>query len=160
MTGNGGYALGHTAKGEWYEYTVRVREAGPFDVIATVSSGNSTSSFIISEVIEETVQDLCKINVPQTANNDWSKYETVPKAQESPIHLGYFETGIHVLRITIDGAYCNIDKIEVINDTSDVKYITDDDKKANGTRYNLSGMPVDESYKGFVIMNGKTLLQQ
>ena len=160
VTGNGGYALGHTAKGEWYEYTVRVREAGPFDVIATVSSGNSTSSFIISEVIEETVQDLCKIDVPQTANNDWSKYETVPKAQESPIHLGYFETGIHVLRITIDGAYCNIDKIEVINDTSDVKYITDDDKKANGTRYNLSGMPVDESYKGFVIMNGKTLLQQ
>jgi len=160
VAGNGGYVLGHTAKGEWYEYTVKVREAGPLDVIATVSSGNSTSSFTISEVIEETVQELCKINVPQTGDNDWSKYTTVPQAQEGPIHLGYFEAGIHVLRITIDGAYCNIDKIEVTNDTSDVKYITDDDKKANGTRYNLSGMPVDESYKGFVIIDGKTTLQQ
>ena len=158
VTGNGGYALGHTAKGEWYEYTVRIKEAGPLDVIATVSSGISTSSFIISEVIEETVHDLCKISVPQTGDNDWSKYETVP--QEGSIHLGYFEKGIHVLRITIDGAYCNIDKIEVINDTSDVKYITDDDKKANGTRYNLSGLPVDESYKGFVIIDGKTTLQK
>ena len=158
VTCKGGYALGHTAKGEWYEYTVRIKEAGPLDVIATVSSGISTSSFIISEVIEETVHDLCKISVPQTGDNDWSKYETVP--QEGSIHLGYFEKGIHVLRITIDGAYCNIDKIEVINDTSDVKYITEDDKKANGTRYNLSGLPVDESYKGFVIIDGKTMLQK
>ena len=71
VTGNGGYALGYTTSGEWYEYTVNVLEAGTYTYKATVSSGNNSSSFSLSLVEGEDLTELASVSVPQTGDNDW-----------------------------------------------------------------------------------------
>lgn len=151
VTGNGGYALGYTANNEWYEYSVRVSSAGKYSYTATVSSGNDNTGFNIGVVNNGSVTNLCKVNVPNTGS--WDTYKTVSGT------LGNLEAGSQILRITINGAYCNIDKI-TITVAASVNYITDDDTKANGTRYNLGGTIVGKDYKGIEIINGKKVLQK
>ena len=65
--------------------------------------------------------------------------------------------GEQIIRLVITGDNCNIDRIEFTS-TNDVKYITQDDFDANGTRYNLGGTRVNEYRNGINIMNGKKVL--
>ena len=149
VTGNGGYALGYTANNEWYEYTVKVSPAGKYSYTATVSSGTDNSGFNIGIVKDGKVTNLCKVNVPN--GGSWDTYRTVSGT------LGNLEAGTQILRITINGAYCNIDKIQ-FTCTVDVDYITQDDVEASGTRYNLGGAIVGDDYNGITIKNGKKYL--
>ena len=106
VKGNGGTCLGYTAQGEWLDYTVNVTEAGKYEYEATVSAGNDGAGFTLSLVNDGQVTQLAKVNVPKTADNDWSKYKTVSGKLSKTL-----EAGEQILRITIDGAYANIDKI-------------------------------------------------
>ena len=90
---------------------------------------------------------LATVSVTNTGS--WDTYETVNGTLEKG--LG---TGPHILRFTITGAYCNIDKVK-FDFVSDVKYVTKDDEYANGTRYNFGGQRVNEYKRGMTIMDGK-----
>jgi len=148
---NGGIVIGNTADGEWLEYTVNVLTAGNYKYSVTASSGVTGSGFQIG-IVNNGVNNICKVNIPQTGDNTWSNYQSVTG------DLGYLDAGLQVLRVTIDGAYCNIDRIELILDSDDVSYIMPDDRNANGTRYNLGGSIVGDDYKGIVIINGRKIM--
>ena len=149
VKGNGGYALGYTNSGEWMEYTVNVKSSGTYDFVATASSGTDNSGFRIGLMKDGVETQLATVSVPKTADSDWSVYTEIPGTLSKG--LG---TGPHILRITITGSSCNIDKIQ-FTFKSDVKYIQDQDEFANGTRYNLGGQRVNQYRKGMTIMNGK-----
>ena len=148
---NGGIVIGNTADGEWLEYTVNVLSAGNYKYSVVASSGVSNSGFQIG-IVNNGVNNICKVNIPQTGDNSWSNYQSVTG------DLGYLDARLQILRVTIDGAYCNIDRIELTLDPNAVSYITPDDRNANGTRYNLGGSIVGDDYKGIVIINGKKIL--
>ena len=106
VTGNGGHALGYTAQGEWLEYTVNVAKGGSYTYEAYASSGLTGSGFSVSLVKNGQLTTLCQVDVPQTADNDWNQYVKLEGELSQPL-----EAGRQVLRITVTGGYCNIDKI-------------------------------------------------
>ncbi len=101
VKGNGGYAIGYTAKGEWLNYTVNIEERGTYTVQAYVSSGSNGSGFTVN-----CGNSNAKFSVPQGA--DWDTYTKIEEEME------FYDEGEQTIRITIDGAYCNIDKLVFI----------------------------------------------
>lgn len=151
--GNGGYVLGYTAKGEWTEYTVDVTEAGEYEYIATVSSGADNSGFSLTLWQDDNLVRLTnKINVPN--GGSWDIYKTVSGKLLHPL-----QKGEQVIRLTIDAPYCNIDKIEFKNSASGIHTIEDDTHDGDAT-YSLTGQRVGSGYQGFVIRNGKKLINR
>ena len=101
--------IGYTAKDEWLEYTVNVKEAGKYSYEATVSSGTTNSGFRISLVnANGTFTTLANVSVPQTGNSDWGTYKAV-----TGNFLKELPAGQQILRFTITGASCNIDKVKL-----------------------------------------------
>ena len=155
VTGNGGHAIGYTANGEWLEYSVNVKTPGEYSFTATVSSGNSGSGFSIGLVDGNKVTNLANVSVPQDANGSWDNYTTV-KGKLSK-HL---DVGKQIIRITITGAYCNIDKIQFTNTLdTDVEMIIDTDSQVSES-YNLYGIKVDSNYKGIVVKDGEKIFNK
>ena len=93
--------------------------------------------------------------VPQTANNSWDTYR-VMKGNISRI----LEAGEHILRITITGANCNIDKIELkcTENTPVVPLLAE--PPTLQPMYNLGGQKVGTNYRGIVIQNGRKVLKR
>ena len=155
VTGNNSHALGYTAVNEWVEYSVNVTEGGKYAYKATVSSGVTGSGFTIGLVEDGKITSLCKVNVPQTGSNNWDTYKTV---------TGYLsknlEVGNQILRFTINGANCNIDKVEFICTVSDGLEVITTAEAVDNTTYNLYGIKVGADYKGIVIRNGKKYLNK
>ena len=149
VKGNGGTAIGYTAKGEWLEYTIDVQEAGTYDYVATVSSGVSGSGFSIGVFIDNKLTTLAKVSVPQTGNNDWSKYTTVEGQLSKDL-----EVGQQILRISITSDQCNIDKIELKCTSSGIHDMIYDIPLSQDA-YDLFGRKVNNNYKGIIIKNGK-----
>ena len=106
VAGNNGYVIGYTATGEWLEYTVNVTEAGKYSYQAYVSSGLSGSGFSVSLKTDNGFVNLCKVSVPQTGDNKWDRYQAVSGTFDVPL-----EEGQHILRVTIDGGNCNLDRM-------------------------------------------------
>ena len=154
VNGNGGKVIGYTNTGEWLEYSINVARAGYYSYSATVSSGVTGSGFRIGLMEDGKETQLFSVSVPQTGDNNWGTYKTVSGNIKSPL-----ESGKQVIRLTITGSSCNIDKV-YLSFVSSVKYVTPDDVKANGTRYNLGGAIVGDDYKGIVIIDGKKVLQK
>ena len=156
VTGNGGYAIGYTATGEWLEYTVNVKEAGKYAYSAIASSGVTGSGFTLSLVKDGNLTTLCKVNVPQTGNNDWNNYQSI-EGNIAP----KLKAGKQTFRLTIDSPYCNIDKIELRCIVSDgVDKVSDDSRFSSDDIFNIYGMKVDSRYKGIVIHDGKKRLNR
>ena len=150
VKGNNGTCIGYTAANEWLEYSVNVTEPGKYSYEAVVSSGTTKSGFTIGLVQGSRVTTVAKVSVPQTANNDWGTYKTVTGDFTQEL-----AEGNQILRITITGANCNIDKVRLIctlnTGVEEVKTID----LGKPIIYNLQGMKVDDTYKGIVIINGK-----
>lgn len=109
VKGNSGYAIGYTETREWLEYTVNVQKAGKYTYEATVSSGVNTSSFRIRLHEGNNFITLADVAVPQTASNSWSTYKTVKGELSQEL-----KEGEQILRFTITGGNCNIDKVRFI----------------------------------------------
>ena len=136
VKGNGGTVIGYTAQGEWLEYTVNVSQAGEYEYEATVSSGNDGAAFSLSVIKDGQMTQLAKVKVPKTGDNDWSKYKTVTGKLSKPL-----EAGEQTLRITIEGAYANIDKIEIKSTETGITEVRG--HGSTGVReYNLAGQKV------------------
>ena len=154
VVGNKGTCIGYTAANEWLEYTVNVKEAGTYSYIATVSSGTTGSGFTIGLKNNSSVISLAKVNVPQTGNSNWDTYTTVEGTFSREL-----KQGEQILRITINGANCNIDKIELKCTTpSGITDVNVDD--AEQKSYDLLGRPVNGNYKGIIIKNGKKYIRK
>ena len=149
VKGNGGTAIGYTAEKEWLEYSIDVQEAGTYQYVATVSSGTSGSGFSIGIQKNGGMITLAKVSVPQTGNNNWDTYKTVEGQLSQNL-----EVGQQIMRFTITGQQCNIDKVELrclttgIHDMNNDITITKD-------AYDLFGRKVNDNYKGIIIRNGK-----
>jgi hypothetical protein len=98
-----GIALGYTQAGEWLEYTVDVKADGEYNIDASVAAGNSTSAFKLY-IDEKAITD--DISVPQTADNSWDTYKTIPVKEKVAL-----KAGKHVLKLEITANYANIDWI-------------------------------------------------
>lgn len=153
VKGNGGNAIGYTAKDEWLEYSVNVTKAGKYYCVATVSSGTTGSEF---RIYKGSTSFLWNISVPQTASNSWNTYKKVENKT-----LKQLSAGKQILRIKITGANCNIDKIEVKPDES--TGIDDIENEVTGPRedeYNLAGQKVGDGYRGIIVSNGRKVLKR
>ena len=107
VNGNNGRAIGYTNTDEWLEYTVNVQQDGFYSYQAYASSGTTNSGFRLYVSDENGLTDLTdNISVPQTGNNVWSNYTTI--AGRTKIKL---KKGVNVIRLTITGSNCDIDKI-------------------------------------------------
>ena len=153
VKGNGGTVIGYTAQGEWLDYTVNVAQAGEYEYEATVSSGNDGAAFSLSVIKDGQMTQLAKVKVPKTGDNDWSKYKTVKGKLSKPL-----EAGEQTLRITIEGAYANIDKIEIKSTETGIRSVKTGDSSQD-TVYNLAGQKVNSRYKGIVIQDGKKVMK-
>ena len=149
VSGNGGRAIGYTNTGEWTEYTIDVKEAGSYSYKATVSSGTTNSGFSINLKKDNTITKLADVKVPQTGSNDWGTYKVVEGTLSKDL-----EAGEQILRITITGSSCNIDKIQFICTASGISEMIADTEAIDGATYNLSGQKVNANYKGIVIQRG------
>lgn len=149
VNGNGGKAIGYTSTGEWVEYTINVKESGTYDYKATVSSGTTNSSFSINLKNGNSITKLADVKVPQTGNNDWDTYKTVEGTLSKPL-----EAGEQIIRLTITGSNCNIDKIQFSINTAGINDVKMDEPSDN-TLYNLSGQKVKSNYKGIIIRKGQ-----
>lgn len=98
--GEGNYVVGWTHKGEWMDYTIDVKESTAYSYSALVASGLDRSSFSLS-IDGKSIAPA--IVVPNTGS--WTNYRSV-KGETSVITAGK-----HVLRVTIESDYCNLDKI-------------------------------------------------
>ena len=153
VKGNGGVVIGYTAANEWLEYSVNATVTGQYACEATVSSGTTGSGFTLGLVENGKVTNLCKIDVPQTGNSSWDTYKTVTANISKEI-----TEGEHILRITINGANCNIDKITMkCTQPSGIGVVATDEVVAKPT-YNLSGQKVGSNYKGIIIRNGRKVI--
>ncbi|MBR5656651.1 MAG: endo-1,4-beta-xylanase [Prevotella sp.] len=156
VKGNGGTCIGYTAVNEWLEYSVNVKEAGKYSYEATVSSGTTGSGFRIQLVNGNQTITLATVNVPQTGNSDWGTYTVVKGNLNRNL-----EAGDQIIRFTISGANCNIDKVEFkCVESAGVENITIDDAPGSKAIYNLAGQQVNGNYKGIVIKNGKKTLNK
>ena len=69
VKGNGGTAIGYTAKGEWTEYSVNVKEPGEYSFEATCSNGaSSNGGFTINLVKGTTVTKIGTVTVSSTTS--------------------------------------------------------------------------------------------
>jgi len=162
VKGNGGSAIGYTAKGEWTEYSVNVKEAGGYSCEATVSSGTTGSGFTVGLVSGKEVKTLCKISVPQTANNNWDTYKVV-KVDKLNMEL---PAGEQIIRITIDGNSCNIDKLAFKSLTPSGIMTIGTDVQNNADVYTLQGVKVGSMAewnalpRGIYVVDGKVRTKQ
>ena len=153
---NGGYVLGWTSQNEWYEYTVDVKQEGQYTCDAVVSSGVTNSGFNVGIVENGKVTNLWRMSVPQTGNNSWDTYKTI-----SNTTLKELKEGKQIIRISIFGANCDIDKIELkCVVATGINEMNANGADSNGAIYNLSGQRVDDNYKGVVIINGKKMIKK
>jgi GH35 family endo-1,4-beta-xylanase len=155
VKGNGGKAIGYTSASEWIEYSVNVKEPGEYQCIATVSSGTTNSGFTLALRNNSVSTTLCKINVPQTANNSWDTYKTVTVNLSRALTVGE-----QVWRITINGANCNIDKLELKLIDTGIEDMENSQQEGNQPQYNLSGQKVGTDFRGIVIKNGRKVLKR
>ena len=103
VKGNGGKAIGYTNAGEWSLYTVNVAATQKYYWGAYVSSGTTGAAF---RLYLDDVDITGKISIPQTGSNDWSKYKLI--TGETKVEL---TQGTHVIKLAIEGANGNIDKV-------------------------------------------------
>jgi len=96
-----GYKVGWTVAGEWLEYTISVATAGTYTWIARASTGSDSAAFHM-EV--DSVDISGHIQVASTGT--WDDFKEFTGTTTIPL-----TAGTHVLRITIDRSYLNLDWI-------------------------------------------------
>lgn len=107
IEGADSYAIGYTAQGEWMEYTVNVTEAGIYAFDLYAASGISGSGISLSIDQGNGLQAIGSASIPVIKDSDWSAYTTIHGICSVPLTVGE-----HILRVSITGAYCNLDRID------------------------------------------------
>lgn len=153
VKGNGGSAIGYTAKGEWTEYSVNVTEAGDYSFEATCSNGSSSAGgFSISLVSGTSVIKIADVKV--TTTGGWNTYSVMKGNLTRKL-----ATGEQILRFTITDGNCNIDKVKFICTTTGIQSVSVVPASINV--YNLYGVKVGTMAgwqnlpRGIYVVNGR-----
>lgn len=153
VKGNGGSAIGYTAKGEWTEYSVNVTEAGDYSFEATCSNGSSSAGgFSISLVSGTSVIKIADVKV--TTTGGWNTYSVMKGNLTRKL-----ATGEQILRFTITDGNCNIDKVKFICTTTGIQSVSAVPASINV--YNLYGVKVGTMAgwqnlpRGIYVVNGR-----
>lgn len=93
-----GRAIGYTEADEWLEYTVDVKEAGEYDVVASVSNGNNKGTVTVKV-------GSAKADLSFNKTADWDTYEDAT----GKLTLA---AGKQTVRITINTASTNVDYVK------------------------------------------------
>ncbi|MBQ2560185.1 MAG: carbohydrate-binding protein [Fibrobacter sp.] len=99
-----GYVVGHNQEGEWLEYTVNVKKAGDYSMVASVATDNSTAGFSLS-VDGNTVAEV------PVSGTSWDEFKDVKATVPLP-------AGEHVLRVTVTGSWFDVDYFVFSNGSS------------------------------------------
>ena len=99
-----GYVVGHNQEGEWLEYTVNVKEAGDYSMVASVATDNSTAGFSLS-VDGNTVAEV------PVSGTSWDEFTDVKAIVPLP-------AGEHILRMTVTGSWFDVDYFVFSNGSS------------------------------------------
>lgn len=91
-----GVILGYNQEGEWFEYSVNIKEAGDYTMFASVATDNSTSGFSLS-IDGGTIVE----NIP-TSGTSFDSFDFVKANVTLP-------EGEHILRMTVTGSWFDID---------------------------------------------------
>lgn len=118
---NGEYFVGWTNGGEWLEYTVSVEEEQLMVWSARVAAGLGGAAF---RIYMGNTDITGKVLIPQTASNSWSVYTEVKGRTRIAMPVGTY-----ALRLVIEGAYGNIDKITFETSTGNEILTTPYNKK-------------------------------
>ena len=96
-----GYALGYTNAGDYFEYTVDVKNAGTYTVTVRGATGNETAASVSLSAGTKSVQ----ASIPTLG--DWNTYSDVEAGKLK------LSAGTQILRLTIDDSYVNVDWIQL-----------------------------------------------
>lgn len=159
----GSFVIGYTEKGEWLKYTVKVADAVDYSVTARVASAAKGSAFHL-EMDDKPITDTVKVD----SIGGWGDYKEI-KFKTSEITAGE-----HVLKLSIDGSYVNIDWLDFVSRADTTAAIGNKgvrlglDKSAtykvfdlNGNYLGVSaGTKIGNLGKGVYMLkgNGKTLM--
>ena len=105
-TCTGGRVLGYTSTDEWLEYTVYVNQGGYYNYEAVVSSDNSNGSIRLSVNDGDGLTDITDI-IKVSNTTTYSTYQSV-----SGRTITQLKAGLNIIRLTITGGNCNVDKIK------------------------------------------------
>ena len=106
-----GYVIAWTTGGEWLDYTVNVEEEQVMVWSARVAAGMSGAAF---RIFMDDIDITGKVSVPQTDSGSWSVFTEVKGRTKIALPVG-----THKLRLVIEGANGNIDKITFVKSTGD-----------------------------------------
>ena len=99
-----GYVVGYNQEGEWLEYSVNVKEAGDYTMVASVATDNSTSGFTLS------IDGNSIAEVPLSGTS-WDEFVDVKAKVTLP-------AGEHILRMTVTGSWFDVDYFAFSNGSS------------------------------------------
>lgn len=107
----GEYAIGWTKKGEWLEYTLEVKYDDEYNWTAYAASGSDGSSFKLY-IDDKAISEAISVK----NSGDWKTF------REYTGKTGELEKGKHILKVSIEADFVNIDKVEfkAVNEHSDV----------------------------------------
>ena len=99
-----GNALGYTTAGDYFEYTLEVKQSTMYKVTVRGATGNAIDGFVTIEVGPKSTK------VPVVSKGDWDVYS---EAEGDAIEIA---AGKQTLRLTINDNYLNVDyiKLEVV----------------------------------------------
>ena len=119
--------VGHNQAGEWLEYTVNVKEAGDYEMIASVATENSTDGFSLS------IDGKSVAEVP-VSGSSWDDFTEVSKKVTLP-------EGEHILRFTVVGDWFDVDYLKFCKESCD--------EKVDLAKVHLTSFESENSYNVF-----------
>ena len=107
----GEYAIGWTKAGEWTEYTLEVKYDDEYTWTAYAASGSDGSSFKLY-IDDKAISEAISVK----NSGDWKTF------REYTGKTGELEKGKHILKVSIEADFVNIDKVEfkAVNEHHDV----------------------------------------
>lgn len=132
---NGGLVLGCNPTGNYFQYTIKVPEAGNYYVYATVAAEGDGA--ILFKIGDKAITDTLKYT-----GDSWTKFEKI-KGQAK-----FDATGEQILTLEIAKGYIDVDKFEFM-----VTDCAPGDASCGGPSYNCEAYPDDPMCRT-VLING------
>ena len=98
---NGGLVLGCNPTGNYFQYTIKVPEAGNYLVYATVAADGEGS--IVFKIGDKVVADTMKYE-----GDSWTKFDKIKG------HITFDAVGEQILTLEVSKGYIDIDKFEIM----------------------------------------------